>query len=46
LASLVTESETEVKETESETKEMPKQLTKEELRAARLAFLDKPKTGS
>lgn len=36
LASLVTESETEVKEAEPETKEEPKQLTREELRAARL----------
>jgi hypothetical protein len=33
-------------EAEPETKEEPKQLTREELRAARLAFLDKPKTNS
>jgi len=48
LASLAKESEMEVKEAESEVKEEPKpeekkQLTKEELRAARLAFLDKAK---
>jgi hypothetical protein len=46
LASLIAESEREVKEAEPETKEEPKQLTREELRAARLAFIDKPKTGS
>ena len=48
LASLAKESEMEVKEAESEVKEEPKpeekkQLNKEELRAARLAFLDKAK---
>ena len=44
MASLVTESE--AKEAEPEAKEEPKQLTREELRAARLAFLDRPKTGN
>jgi hypothetical protein len=44
MASLVKESE--AKEAEPEAKEEPKQLTREELRAARLAFLDKPKTNS
>jgi len=43
MASLVTE---EVKEAEPEAKEETKQLTREELRAARLAFLDRPKTGN
>jgi hypothetical protein len=43
MASLAAE---EVKEAEPEAKEEPKQLTREELRAARLAFLDKPKTGN
>ena len=33
-------------EAEPEAKEEPKQLTREELRAARLAFLDRPKTGN
>ena len=44
MASIAAESDT--KEAELEVKEEPKQLTKEELRAARLAFLDKPKTGN
>uniref|UniRef100_A0A6C0BI53 Uncharacterized protein n=1 Tax=viral metagenome TaxID=1070528 RepID=A0A6C0BI53_9ZZZZ len=43
MASLAAE---EVKEAEPEAKEETKQLTREELRAARLAFLDKPKIGS
>jgi hypothetical protein len=44
MASLIKESEG--KEAEPEAKEEPKQLTREELRAARLAFLDRPKTGN
>jgi hypothetical protein len=44
MASLIKESE--AKEAEPEAKEEPKQLTREELRAVRLAFLDKSKTNS
>ena len=44
MASIAAESDT--KEAELEVKEEPKQLTREELRAARLAFLDRPKTGN
>jgi len=44
MAFLIKESE--AKEAEPEAKEEPKQLTREELRAVRLAFLDKSKTNS